>query len=294
MKIFIAVVLDLLEFLFEKLGLLRFYKNTKRQPPVIELSVGKTEYSIETLTLEKESLKPPRAREETEIVKVANMGLHHPEEVSKVAYVCAKEARVMQSPVWKIDTVLALLSYGDSVRVLEFDGRFVRIFHNEIVGWVLKDEITEESLEVFPKFETGIVYLAAASETKKLREYIKDEFFTRDLYAPLQSGEYVWYELLKNRQHIVWPSIRPRQVGLWHTYLRGKPAIFSSVSPKTGSIIEYLDEEGVGFVGLVTTVTPEETITVKGIGRLREGEFAIETIKKEEWQEYRPIFMQIR
>jgi hypothetical protein len=215
------------------------------------------------------------------------------QELSAAAYICVKKARVMQAPVWRIDTVLRELTYGTTVRILEYEGRFVRVFFDEFVGWVLKDEVTETATDVFPVLVSGVTYLAADSETKKLRMYISDEFFTQELYAPLQASEYVHYRLLQKNQTLPWPQVRPRVVGQWHVLLRGVPRMYTTILPKTGSIIEYTTESGAGFVGIVEAVTPEETITISGVGMSEEGVYSQTELTKPQWQEFRPVFMQI-
>lgn len=65
-----------------------------------------------------------------------------------------------------------------------------------------------------------------------------------------------------------------------------------TLEPKTGSILEYAGDDGVnGFLAYVVAVHPDLSITIKSIGRLKEGEYREEDFTQSQWKEWRPVFI---
>jgi hypothetical protein len=213
--------------------------------------------------------------------------LNHP------AYITKTQVRVWQRPVLTFDGEVSHLPFAARVELVGFEGRFAEIRYNGARGFVLKDEVTAVATELFPQFNVGEIYSANHPETKKLRRLQNDEFAARELYLPLQDVEFVSFELGRQHKSLPWGAVRPRIAGTWQNILKGKPTIQISITPKTGSILEFAREDGTGFVGLVESVGVDETITMTGVGRLIDGEYRREILQKAVWQEWRPVFIYI-
>ncbi len=210
-----------------------------------------------------------------------------------VGFVAVPLQRVWVRPVFTFDGDVWHIPYATRVEILGYEGRFAEIRCEGRHGWVLKDEITTAEGELFPTFNMGEIYSANHPETKKLRRLRSDEFAAKELYLPLQDVEYVTYELARHGQRLSFGDVRPRLAGNWQNLLKGKAGVVMSINPHTGSLIEYLRDDGVGFVGYVEAVLVDETIVISGIGRLIAGEFRRETVSKVQWMEWRPVFIQV-
>jgi hypothetical protein len=209
------------------------------------------------------------------------------------AYVTSDSACISYRPVLSYDGVLARLKYGQRVFVSSFQGRFASVTFEDKNGWMLKDEITNSYLDVYPDFQTGEIYSLKHPDTKKLRKIIRDDFFAEELFMPLQEVEFVTYKLLKDGRSIDWPDVRPRVAGNWQNILKGRTRIQISITPKTGSIIEYSRNDGTGWLGYTKAVHIDDSIVIEGVGRLIEGEYREETFSKEEWHEWRPVWISV-
>ncbi len=209
-------------------------------------------------------------------------------------FIIANEAKIFQRPVWSFDGVLLTLPYSSTVAVLGFEGRFARVSFGDKYGFVLKDDLTANATDIFPQLYVGEIYSSNHPDTKKIRRIINDDFFTSELFLPLQAVEFVTFRLLKEGRKILWPDIRPRLAGSWQNTLKGQLGIQIGVMPKTGALIEYTKPDGTGFVGYTKSVHVDESIIIEGVGRLIEGEYREEAINKEEWQEWRPIWIQVQ
>ncbi len=213
----------------------------------------------------------------------------------EVAYVATASARVLQKPLWSFDGVYTSFPYGTKIAVLGYEGRFARVEYGSGSAWILMDELTTQPRDVFPEFHAGKIYLAADLETRKVRQFIKDEFFTTDLYLPLQAVEYVQYRLARLGLILPWQDERPRSAGLWHTWLKGRRGVTIKVAPKTGSLMEYFDEAiGLGVLAYAESVTPDETVQISGIGIDKEGCFSTKQLTKEAWQALRPVWIVVQ
>jgi hypothetical protein len=208
-------------------------------------------------------------------------------------FINVSEARVWVRPLLTFDGESSHLAYGTPVEVLGYEGRFAQIRGGSHTGWILKDEITQNKSDLYPIFNTGEIYSANHPETKKLRALLKDEFSARDLYLPLQDVEFVSYQLFCRSQKINWSDRRPRLAGSWQNILKGAPHLLMGIAPKANSIIEFVKEDGVGFVGFVEEVSKDDSLTLVGFGRLIEGEYRKEIVEKLKWQEWRPVFIQL-
>ncbi len=208
-------------------------------------------------------------------------------------YVAVSSSCLFIRPVWTFDGVIKKIAYSTAVSVLGYEGRFARVSVHDKFGFILKDELTSSQEDIFPSLHTGEIYSSNHPDTKRVRKIIDDKFFTTELFMPLQSIEFVTFRILLEGRNITWPDIRPRLAGSWQNILRGNLGIQISISPKTGAIIEYTKPDGTGFVGYTKSVHVDESIVVEGVGRLIDGEYREEAISKEEWQEWRPVWIQV-
>lgn len=274
MKVFIEAVKDLLNF---------FYRD-------LLLSHNSAVITDQLLIKSPESPKLLVA-ESTEKVEVVPAKIDS--FLNRFCYIVVAESRVYIRPVLTFDGESWHAPYGTKVELLEYEGRFAHIRDGARYGWVLKDDISEDSDDIFPTFNTGEIYSANHPETKKLRTLRGDEFVARELYLSLQDVEYVSLALYLKNLRIPFDDRRPRMSGNWQNLLKGKPGVMISITPKTNSIIEYTKEDGSGFVGIVNAVEVDETIKISGVGRLIDGEYREEVFTRMEWQEWRPVFIQI-
>ncbi len=212
--------------------------------------------------------------------------------MSSIGYTTASPTRVFLRPYFAVDTVTAILPLGCAVSVLSLSGRFARIEATAASGWVLKDEITYNKLEVWPELLPGTSYQASDPKTRCIRALIADEFFARELYLPLQPTEYVTYALRVANQVLTWSEERPRLVGRWHILQKGRPGIVIGIEPKTGSVVEFLSPDTLAL-GYVQAVFVDASIKVALVGRVEEGVYEELVLKKDEWQAWQAIFIQI-
>lgn len=277
MHTFIAVVKDLWEFLFENSVVL------DKDKAVSAALVAVVPAPAAPRTLPAATLAPAIA------APVPTAGLQ-----GEKAYVLVPTARLLQRPVVSFDGAVCAVSYADCVHVLGYEGRFAHVTFGSTTGWVLKDALTLQAHEIFPVFHTGEIYSSQHPDTKKLRNLFHDEFLAGELCSTLQSMEFALYRQREVGRKIDWPLIRPRLAGNWQNILKGKLGIQIGVRPKTGAIIEYTKPDGTGFVGYTKAVHIDETIVIEGVGRLIEGEYREETVPKDEWHEWRPVWIQVQ
>jgi len=285
MKVLIAAIQELLEFAWGE-----FFSTVADRAPDQVASLPELPAPQKIVSVS--NVRPVPYQEQglvrSEVVAQKSLPLH-----GVVGFVTVPLQRVWVRPVFTFDGDVWHIPYATRVEILGYEGRFAEIRCEGRHGWVLKDEISTIDSELFPTFNTGEIYSANHPETKKLRRLRGDEFAGRELYLPLQNVEYVTYELARHGQRLSFGDARPRLAGNWQNLLKGKAGVVMSIDPHTGSLIEYLREDGVGFVGYVEAVLVDETIVVSGIGRLIAGEFRRETITKAAWMEWRPVFIQV-
>jgi len=209
------------------------------------------------------------------------------------AYFIGSPALLYTDPVIAFDTAFFSISYGEQVQVLKFGGRwaFVRFKNRE--GWILKDVLKEQARDVLPTIVSGKVYEAHDDEVLKLRLYIEDMYGGAASAAILTDVEYVTYRLLRKGRTIPWGEERPRIAGTWQKNLRGKLYVHSSIVPKTDAVMEYVQDD-VGHVGYVEAVFPDDSIKVSILGSSTDGQFEELMMKKDEWKELRPVFIDIQ
>lgn len=278
MKAFVSVLIDLKDFIFEILSI-ETDKDKVLSLPQPDLTSHQIEETIVPLA------KDP--------IQIPDLKTHLITQGNEVGFVCVTTAEVFQRAVASYDGVIIKLKYGDRVVINNYEGRFAHINFKDNLGWILKDNLLTNQTQIYPDLISGNFYDAKNSETIKLRKYIQDEFFAKDLFLPLQSEELVEFFLRKRNIYVNWPKIRPRQAGMWQQLLRGVLGISIGITPKSGSVVEYWKEDGTGFVGYTKSVLIDDSIVVAGVGRQKEGEYLEETLSKSEWQEYRPVWISV-
>ncbi len=206
-------------------------------------------------------------------------------------YVVVPEAHLFISPAAMLDGVVATLTYGTMLNILTSQNRWYEVAGEKLSGFVLKDAVSRDG--VYPQFKFGQYYGADSTETKKLRTLISDEFHAGLIEAPLQNIEYVSYRLLRKEKILPWDDERPRTAGRWRQLLRGRRGVYLGIRPKAESVMEVVDEDGVGHVAFVESIFPDETIVISEVGYPEEGQYSERTLPKEEWREFRPVFIEV-
>ena len=214
-------------------------------------------------------------------------------EKNTLMYAGGTEIPLYMNPTKEFDSILETLSYGDMVMVLEQKGRWAKVVYGEKAGWVLREDLVDRAAHVYPKFIIGEENNAEDPNTIRIRAIIDDMFGGGKSEMPLQAGEYVMYRLFRKGLRINWPETRPRTPGTWHTILRGVGGIHIGVSPKTGSIMEYMAPEDVGHLVYVEAVFPDETINISETNYPEGGVYNERVLTREEWQKLRPVFIQV-
>ncbi len=207
-----------------------------------------------------------------------------------VAYCMAPTAFLLH-PYHSFDGKIDTVSYGQSVLVRGYVGRYAEVMVNNQLGYIEKDMLTVDRATVWPSLIAGTKYAVDQVATTQIRLLIGDEFQAGLLGLELQAGEYVLWRLLADQLPIAWPSARPRLPGNWHQLLRGHIGIKMGVEPLADSIIEWVAEDGDGRVAYVEQVWPDKTIQVSGVGIAVAGEFSQLTLPISIWREWRPVFI---
>jgi hypothetical protein len=213
--------------------------------------------------------------------------------VDAVGYVCVPDAPLYALPTRMFDGVIDRLSFGDSFQVRNTQGKWLEVECKELRGWIQRDNTTESKRTLEPQFIANAVYNDEHPATVKLRTRIDDAFFATPLALPLQDVEYVTYKLFQKGRIILWPHERPRVAGTWQRLLKGVRGIHMGIAPKTGAVMEYINEDNTGHVAYVESVYPDSSMTITEIGYPTEGVYSERTLSKDEWKELRPVFIEV-
>lgn len=211
----------------------------------------------------------------------------------QLAYVSVDELVCHARPAMAFDTQIGFLSYGDMVSVISAEGKFAYVECPLGKGWVEHVGIRYDQTDIFTHFQHQTFYFSDTTETQKVRKYIHDECGGGQLHVPLQSVEFVLYELKRRNSKVDWGGVRPRAAGTWQKILKGKQGIHSTIEPRTGSIMEYFTATQIGILALVDEVHPDGAIVIRSVGRSLEGEYRSDTLSSAEWRELRPVFISL-
>lgn len=209
-----------------------------------------------------------------------------------IAYCCQTDVPVYERPVRALDTVILTLAYAQSVVVERHEGQFTQVVVDERRGWVHKDTLVYDETVIFPQLSAGVYYDAHHPTTVAIRRYLHDHFAAVELVLPLLPSEYVMYWLARRNRSISWPAVRPRPVGRWHELLRGVRGIHSGIEPRTGSLMEWVSEKGIGELRVVVAVHPDLSLVVSGVSTETDI-FLEETIIEPVWRSVRPVFITV-
>lgn len=210
-----------------------------------------------------------------------------------VMYIGTSEAALYAHPTLEFDTIVAELSYGTMAMVLEQRGRWAKVVAGEHSGWVLREDLVDRAIYVYPQFVIGEKNAEDDPNTHRVRAILSDMFGGAAAGLPLQAGEYVTYRLLRKGLSIDWPEVRPRTPGLWHTVLKGVPGIHIGITPKPGSVMEYMMTEEIGHLAYTEAVFPDETINVSEVNYPEDGIYNERVLTQEEWKELKPVFIEV-
>ena len=282
MQAMVAVVEDLYSFVFYYgLG---FYRPLKVEPTLLPPgSPAETTVDASTTTA-----TPARPSYESIKAHAAD-----PVAAGDIQYVRVPQAHVYALPTRTFDGAFSTLQYGASVPVVSQQGSWLSVLIDEKRGWIQRDSVTDKHSALYPQLEVGKTYDADHDATERIRLIIDDSFTSSGLDTPLQNVEYVTYRLLRKGRSVLWPSERPRLAGTWQRLLRGVTGVHVGVHPKTGSIIEYVNPDDTGHVGYVASVYPDDSITINEVGYPTDGVYSERTLKKDEWRELRPVFIEV-
>lgn len=211
-----------------------------------------------------------------------------------VMYAHAHRVPVFQNPTIEFDGQIGEVPYGEMVIVLEPKGRFYHIVWNTLDGWVLKGDIADRALRVYPVFVVGEENSVDHPNTAHVRTILGDPFGLARSEFPLQAGEYVLYRLWKKGVRIMWPDVRPRMPGRWHQILRGVHNVHIGVSPKVGSVMEYTFDHDMGHLAFVEAVFPDGTITLSEVNVPDSGVYNERELPIEKWKALKPLFIEVR
>lgn len=273
MKVLFEVAKDLLKFVFEDgFGFLEktdsAVENNDTPVAKSDVSIGKTDHVIQVDTYRPWSP-----------VSAAGQRL----------FVCEAEAALCTSPNLTFDCVLSKVPYGTELTLIRTQLDWFEVSLDGMVGWIRSASVSAET--IYPKFVNGNVYSSENTETKKLRTLIKDEFAGALNHSDLLDVEYVTYRLQQKGNKIDWDKKRPRVAGSWHRRLRGRSGILINVTPKTGAVMEVINDEETGQVLFVDAVFPDESILVSGVSSKGTGKYVENSLPKSDWLELRPVFI---
>lgn len=199
---------------------------------------------------------------------------------------------VYVDPVIAFDNALQPLSYGQSVRLLQLQGRWAQVRFGECIGWVLKDTLCSARADVYPQFVQGKQYVHTDPETVKLRACINDAFGGARGEFSLTTEEYVHYKLHTKKRHLTWGEERSRIAGTWQRKLKGKQGVYIRVTPATDAVMEYVLDD-VGHLAFVEAVYPDKSIKISEIQTEEGSMYKEQTLSTNEWREFRPVFITV-
>lgn len=210
-----------------------------------------------------------------------------------IMYAGAVVVPVYQQPTIEFDSQVGSIPYGEMVMMMEPRGRFSRVVWNSLEGWVLREDLVDRAIGVYPEFTIGQENSVDHTNTVHVRAILGDTFGLGRSEFSLQAGEYVLYRLWKKNIRLAWPATRPRVPGLWHKILRGVPGVHVGVVPKVGSIMEYMWNNDIGHLAYVEAVFPDDTISISEANYPDSGIYNERELTKEEWKELRPVFINV-
>ena len=211
-----------------------------------------------------------------------------------IMYAAGIAVPIYAGPTIEFDTQIGSIPYGEMIMVLEPKGRFLKIVSNGVEGWVVKEDIADRASRIYPEFVVGQENSVDHPNTAHVRAILGDPFGIGHSEFALQAGEYILYKLWRKGIRITWPETRPRVPGLWHNILRGSPRMQMSVTPKVGSVMEYMLNGEIGHLAYVEAVFPDNTIAISEVNYPDSGIYNERELSREAWRELKPVFIQVQ
>ncbi len=225
-------------------------------------------------------------------VPVRHEPLSPPLSTHTTAYSAYDDVPLYQGPIRALDTICMVLPYAAPVVVERHEGQFTQVVVSSVRGWVHKDALIYNEQEIFPHLLVGQCYDAHHVATIALRRLLRDSFAAVDLAVPLLPTEYVSYRLMRLLRTIAWPAVRPRPPGRWHELLHSVPGVQTGIVPRTGALMEWVDDEGEGALRFVEAVYPDQSVLVSGIINT-EGCYDTVRFTEADWRSLRPVFLMV-
>lgn len=285
MRILLAVIDDLFQFARTLVfGVFVFNKNDIQS---VTSTLPKTETNTQFLL---NAHKTPALLEQ-----VIHTELDTPDNLSsqvEVFFVGVTGSYLYINPVVAFDTASMPLMYGEIVYMITRSGRWAQVCVRNHEGWVFKDMLKEQAVDVFPYFTDGLVYDFDNIQTQKIRLCINDEFMGTMASLPLSDAEYVAYRMYRLGKKIPWSLERPRIAGTWQKKLRGEAGVHIGIVPKTSSIMEYIIDD-VGHLCFVESVFPDKSLKISSAGIYEDGMYSELIIQKDDLKELKPVFIEV-
>lgn len=147
--------------------------------------------------------------------------------------------------------------------------------------------------QVVCRLEENVRYGKKHETTKTVRDYLMKEVLVEVRSGDLTQTEWVMYRLHKAGKTLPYLALAASVAGRWHELLKGKQGVDIHVAPRTSSLMEWQD--GVqGYLMMLETVTPDETVTGTMVGVPLLGTVTSLTYTKEQWRELRPVFITVQ
>lgn len=276
MSVIIAVLKDLYQFVFSAIFRTRSTVN------------GVVHTTPEPLARQTLSAQPSRFRSTAEIIgPEINIG----GEKNTIMYTGGSDIPLHREPTQTFDGIIRRLPFGAMLMLLENKGRWSRVVHTDLEGWILREDLVDRAAHIYPHLVIGERNDVDDLNTIRIRSLIADEYGAGAAELPLQAEEYVHYRLFRKGIKLPWSVARPRQAGVWHKLLKGQPGVYMGVRPKTGDVLEYELADGTGHVAYIEAVFPDHTINISETNYPEGGMYSERVMTHEEWRELRPVFI---
>ncbi len=239
---------------------------------------------------------PPRALVAHILQQPSAVMLQKSLQKSTVMYTSSLATPLRSAPGIVGDTMYTVLPYGSMVMVLDVDDMWAQVASGEYVGWVYVDDLEDRAAHVYPAFHIGEENLADDPATIRTRALINDEFGAGEMDLPLQAEEYVLYRLVRKEKKIMWPLVRPRTPGTWHSILKDVHKVAILSEPKAGAVMEFTlselsEENNKGHLAYVEAVFPDGSIQISEANWPERGIYNERVLVREEWYALNPYFL---
>jgi len=228
----------------------------------------------------------------------------------KKLYTKVEDLRFRKTPnTSNLKNLIRELKQGQEMEII--DGPWIKVRIGRTEGWVHGDYVTDEAplVQIKPQktdsilFSLGIAHLAGDRLTKKVREFINDEFRGGKSKWNMQCTEYVHYRVKsKLGIDIKWPTRIGRNGGKWadifrrykkYTILK-KPEVNCAMCFTTG-ISNNPKINETGHVAFVEKVYPSGTIKISEANWPRNGIYNERNLSIAEWKnKYKAQFVKFQ